>query len=1822
MAELSTLKDHFRTAADELENLLQRSHSLSGELQRQQSDMLRLTSAGAQVVASYKAMQTNAVAIGKEWVNHHNISVKLVKDYGEQAKAVNELKKQYAELERIQKILDLAAKSTSEKMQASFDTMGRVAGGAVGLAARLTTLGLSYEHLKNTLLDFNRSAFEGMRVGERYGDSTDKLARSLKIASSQTALSQKDFVDLNLTIKQLTVGLPMTSEAVVRFAATLTNKLGWSAEQVKKGMTDLLPLQNKLPSLFDRITKAQNDQSGSTVKAAASVKMLTDKLYAMGASREEVEKVLNVVTKPKFEFDKWMAFEKTIAKSKQTIQDVNLEIANKMQLGLEAVAKTQAQIAKLINVLPSGIMLAVAGFALMGVAVGKVLFQLSQVSSIMKMLPAYAAATGAGLDKGSLKSFGKTMASGAGAVAANAAPIAGAAFGDWASSRYLGTTEDYDPAKGAPKDGRWGAALSEGGANALGWGATGAYYGKKFAGKRGMLIGGGIGSIAGMIGGGISGYLKGGDANAEKQSKYADYQGDQVAAAGQMGMAARGAGVKVGEGASRKEILEAIKQETDLGKQKAAYEALYSMGAVKTAEVQDGILKNVKNEKTAREATVNIVTKILSGVNGIQDVERQIERSVEGQTQELEAQIQIYNKLAEVGKAAASSLEAGTLGTEMANMLMTQGMDAYQQQASAIGKQAVLAYVKAFSDNEGVMSKLNPMEKMSSQQIQEAEKQVQDQSMKIAKMKEDLAQKESGVKDSGQKAKVHEAGIAAIQQERDALAGLTEQMNKMEAGADFTKAFNMGDVNKGIEEINVKIKKLREEQAAGNKQTLDAKGGWQDIDTVLDGLLSKQGQMVDLAGKYAAIVAGPINQAFATATAGTKREIGMQDQLIGLGEARLALAEKMGMPQSYRALKDQVALTYQQYQNNEKVVKQQQDVVRQLEIQYKTSIDVQSVLNGTKTIEQVIGEAKEKSLGTAKMTGEAEIAAVAAIKNQVGATTQMVNLEGKLAELTKTWREGWLDAMEETVINAGDFTAIIGMGGKNVPEAIAAGRPDTFRYGGVNRQAMDAAQQRELQSGQAPRFTDAYGNISGDIQKANPLMKNSNVVSWNPAQGVGAAAAGMIPVLAPGQAGAAGMEAAAQDVANRSGSRTFIPANAGPLAPGEYGAAGNKTLGVQQPGGPHTGLPNPTMVSPTFTNLDSSANNLNTAAANLNNAADKFASVIPNLSAHGGATATKSNGGVVRAAGGGMLRLGGGGTATPKISDAVRRDAEKHLAARAASSEEGMAKIASRGRALGNLRSGGASLAGMAISAGASYLGGELEQDSSRSARNVGRGLDIGGQAAGLGLTIAGAAGATALGAAIAIPATAYAGWELGSTINKEVIGEEGNEFLGNKMGGAWSWAAGQGSSRQKGKESAALDKLNRKLGTSYGSFEEMNRATTEKNMAKKAMQQNAQDKQSREAWEFASIQKVKQMVMADAGLTAGAGEQRIKQLNDEMMGGRKGEENWRLKGASGQFSKGAVEAQAELEKLVQKRNATKDQQQLADIQHRIDMKVMEKQISLIQSPAGISLINKEKDVGPKPGDAIIAKVAAQQAVKQGRSSEEVLAAIRRHKIEEEYLTFNKPVNVAQKLAHNPYAEKLAGMYKGDTASGRDAMLAAGNNLRPDRLEGQGPSDRLEGHVTSGRLEGSGPRSLLRRAGGGAIESGSFVVKASQAGGAAGIPGVGYVTGGTPGKDSVMFDVLAGGGSPSGTQALLMPGEAIVPPSFAGIGQAINDGIMSFSDGGLAAARDIATTSPRGVGAGIGGGGGSGVTHTFELSEDVKSFLRLPSGTQLNGTTP
>ena len=108
---------------------------------------------------------------------------------------------------------------------AALTGLSKLSNGAVGLATSLTGLTLSHSKLTSVLLEYNKTQFDSMRIGARYGDSMASHAAALDIIAKKTSFSRQEFEDLNLTMKEMTVGIPMTSKAVAELAESFSGKI-------------------------------------------------------------------------------------------------------------------------------------------------------------------------------------------------------------------------------------------------------------------------------------------------------------------------------------------------------------------------------------------------------------------------------------------------------------------------------------------------------------------------------------------------------------------------------------------------------------------------------------------------------------------------------------------------------------------------------------------------------------------------------------------------------------------------------------------------------------------------------------------------------------------------------------------------------------------------------------------------------------------------------------------------------------------------------------------------------------------------------------------------------------------------------------------------------------------------------------------------------------------------------------------------------------------------------------------------------------------------------------------------------------------------------------------------------------------------------------------------------------------------------------------------------------------------------------------------------------------------------------------------------------
>jgi len=1290
------LPDNLKRAYADMQMLALQTVHLNERLR--QGIQLYHESSGAvnKMVAQHQKMLDVGAKIISQWSTSNRISGRSLLEYSKLAKGVQDLTKQYKEYAAIQKLFEFLAKTHLEKITSLVVGLSKLASSATGLAARFGGLALGYKELTDRLVTYNRTVFDGMRIGQRYGDSVEEFNSSLLKLKTTTAFSKQDFAELNLVIKQMSVGIPMTSSAVGKFAETLTNKFGWSAEKVISVAKELMSIQTKLPSLITRVNKTIDAFSRSADEGAESADALYNKLLSIGASQGDIETVMSTVSKVTPDLAKWMSFERTIETSKRDIKDVNLEIAEKMKSGLETIAKIQAGIAKSINMMGPGWMMAVGGLSMFGAGLTGILIQLSSAVKMVKLIrgavrgtlggpgggvpgvntggaPGIPATGGAnsgfapggnysGFRNSSTKishyppghspqsqskvsggggkgggGFGFSGARFAGAMAVSILGSAAASglgsYDDKMTENWMRQNQGEKSTVGGLKGKKARVGALKGAAD---WGAKAAPL--LMIPGYGAAIVGGAALVGGAVGG-VKGWMEGD--KLEKQHKK-EKRESQALKAEQMRSIAQEKGIQIDKGASQSEIIEKLRIENNENKQLAAMQVLYAQGLIKKNDLQTIFEGNKRNEGKIAQKIDDITLKTFGYEKERFTINMQIKRAVTGQLEELERTLEVAMKLKSVGEGMPEALKTGNIGSGLARTLAGIGVQGAQSAKQTLGRKLSASFIRAHSDDPEIQKLLTPeksaaLAKMKSNE--EAQKKlIRDEEAIHIKAQTDS----SGVSDETAKQQIFDKANEQIAKLKQQSVDLGKSMDDLMSSTNWETLVPPSRV---MEELDKLSKSLEQ---AGSPDAREK-------------ILVKMSLYAEDAKKLAEASGALMDLQFSQKTQKLQQENALLEKQAELGETQLSLAEKMGMPQSYRALQSQVDLTFQQYQNLEKQKAAQQEVISGWEKEHNVKLDIESVMNRTKTVAEALDEISGQTNLSVGARNDAEQKLTKALIEQTCISNEQLQKEAKLAELTKTWREGWMDAMDEYVANAGDYVSIMGLGDKNIPEKIAAGAPDTFKYGGENRKALDDYTLQQTRYGQAARFTDVYGNMSGNTKNPSSLEKHSNATLWNIQSSealhkanVEAVKNKAIPIEAKSPLAVAGHDAQTEALPD-NGASSYKPPAADTIKHGEFFNADVKARG-RQPSNIPSGKLAPDVVhpfKPQETGLNDAAASLKEAGVSLQSAAEGIKRITsPEAKPSGKPTQKLATGGLVR-------KYSGGGVMTRETMSDSQKEAYK-----------------------------------------------------------------------------------------------------------------------------------------------------------------------------------------------------------------------------------------------------------------------------------------------------------------------------------------------------------------------------------------------------------------------------------------------------------------------------------------------------------------------------------------------------------------------------------
>jgi hypothetical protein len=1157
------------------------------------------TGKAKELASAYSQVNEISRNLADTIARHERVSLQLFLQYKKNMQGVKELSEEYKKLAAIQKVLDISSKSFADNLSGSISGLSKLSKGAIGLATSLTGLTLSHSKLTEILLDYNKTQYDSMRIGARYGDSLESHAAALDIVSKKTSFSKQEFEDLNLTIKEMTVGIPMTSKAVAELAESFSGKFGYSAERVKKAISELIPLQNKMPDLFDRIKKIQSEFSTDTNLATASTKSLRNEMRALGASQSDVDKVMNSVSRMTPDNVKMNEFEKSIATAKRDITDSALSISEDMEPALKAVAETQAMIAKSIALIHSGILIGVGAFAMIGAGAASLLTTVIGITQNIKMWgslirqatmgnahtmlpPLTPGSTGAGatsmasrsayvrgissqaasynasIGGGSMQNpsplqLPRPMVSGQAGVYQMPSGFAPKSGGSGGSGMRVGASMGaiglaaiamIGPAIADSLDKRVTSTFKAKSANdsslAISKASLGFMGGATKYGAMGMMVGGPYGALAGAaIGGGIGAYQGWKHGKQIARENFERQEEQKVKAAGEMSGVANNAGIKVKVGANKEQILDALKKETDGRKKNNALQEMFNNNQIKASEMQKiiaygltEITDSAERQKKAWDDTRKLIGDVVGGVKDELWVQNQIERSMAGQLTSLKEQLAIVDRIKEGGMASVSGLVEGNISHRTAEVGGMAATTASKDAAQIKYAQFARKFVMTASDDSELRNQFLPTGSL--QVIEDAKKVASESGLKKTSAKttrqiemDRITGLDSSETSDGRKEELralaeenYQKMITTIQQEVDRA---DKKVDDLIASIDPTTIIEAAKL--GNEKYTKEYKNAVD---SGTSTVAEKTAARAKVDVTGDLLANAE---VELAQSE--------EKAYADATASSRKDLETIKSQTGLAEKKAAVASRMGQPQSYEAQKSLIDLAKKQYET----AKQQQSESNATENQQlweRSGVNLDDVsLGDRKSMDAAVTQMISKNPTISR--DDAEIRLNKALQERIRTSNEVVDAEMRLADTMKTWREGWMDAMDEAIIGAGDFAAVIGIGNKNVGEKNAAGGVPTFRYGSTNNRDMSTAEQFAVKNQEATRYTTQQGTTFGNsATQESGLNRFTGVLdddAGNPAKAVTNAvnqSNNPVPIIpeTTSQATQAFADAAAEEVIN------------------------------------------------------------------------------------------------------------------------------------------------------------------------------------------------------------------------------------------------------------------------------------------------------------------------------------------------------------------------------------------------------------------------------------------------------------------------------------------------------------------------------------------------------------------------------------------------------------------------------------------------------------------------------------------------------------------
>lgn len=176
-----------------------------------------------------------------------------------------------------------------------------VTGGMTGLVASLGVGTISLKSIYDAALKYNGALFELGRAESVAGRHVENLGNLIDEASKKAVMSRSEFAKFATTMSKSFIGAAPPTKEWGEFANVIRKRTGYSLEQFNSTTKTLIDLQNKLPSGFEKLSKAmiiasKVEMGGATKDEKEFLDMVQRGTYALaervGMSNEQAKDLL------------------------------------------------------------------------------------------------------------------------------------------------------------------------------------------------------------------------------------------------------------------------------------------------------------------------------------------------------------------------------------------------------------------------------------------------------------------------------------------------------------------------------------------------------------------------------------------------------------------------------------------------------------------------------------------------------------------------------------------------------------------------------------------------------------------------------------------------------------------------------------------------------------------------------------------------------------------------------------------------------------------------------------------------------------------------------------------------------------------------------------------------------------------------------------------------------------------------------------------------------------------------------------------------------------------------------------------------------------------------------------------------------------------------------------------------------------------------------------------------------------------------------------------------------------------------------------------